>query len=166
MAAVSTWVKVVLVVVALGMLGMCAVAGAGVYFVSRHVQTSSIQAPEALREFEDARGRLGTQQPLIEIDSTERPVLTRAIADVPTAASPATVLVVKAWNPSDERIVNFRVPLWVLSVGERKVDLGVGAGSFDLRRMHIDVDDLRRIGPMLLLDLKSPSGERALIWTE
>jgi len=51
-------------------------------------------------------------------------------------------------------------------MGERKVDLGVGAESFDMRRLNLDVKDLQRIGPALVLDLKSPSGDRALVWTE
>ncbi|MBM3749605.1 MAG: hypothetical protein FJW21_00280 [Acidimicrobiia bacterium] len=163
---VPTWLKITLVVVGLGMLGMCAIAGAGVYFVSQHVNTSTVSAPDALRQFEDARAKLKDQRPLIDIDTNERVTHLRPVADIPTAPSPATTLVVMAWDPTDERIVNFRIPLWVLAMGERKVDLGVGAESFDMRRLNLDVKDLQRIGPALVLDLKSPSGDRALVWTE
>ncbi len=164
--AVPTWLKITLVVVGLGMLGMCAIAGAGVYFVSQHVNTSTVSAPDALRQFEDARAKLKDQRPLIDIDTNERVTQLRAVAEMPTAPSPATTLVVMAWDPTDERIVNFRIPLWVLAMGERKVDLGVGAESFDMRRLNLDVKDLQRIGPALVLDLNSPSGDRALVWTE
>ena len=71
-----------------------------------------------------------------------------------------------AWDPADERIVNFKVPLWVLGMGERKIDLGIGAESFDMRRLNIDVKDLERIGSVLVLDLKSSTGDRALVWTQ
>ncbi len=164
--AVPTWLKVIIVVIALGMLGMCAIAGAGVYFVSQHVSTSSMPATDALRRFEEQRAQFKEQQPVIDIDPSERVTQLRNITELPDGPTPAQTLVVMAWDPTDERIVNFEIPLWVLGIGERKIDLGVGAESLDLRKLNITAEDLRRIGPALLLDLKSPSGDRALIWTK
>lgn len=166
MAAGRTWLKIILVVIALGMLGMCAIAGAGVYFVSQHVNTSTVSASDALKQFDEARARFKDTQPLLNIDANERVSQRRPIADIPTADVKATTLVVMAWDPDDERIVNFKVPLWVLGMGERKIDLGIGAESFDMRRLNIDVKDLERIGSTLVLDLTSPSGDRALVWTQ
>lgn len=166
MASGRTWLKIILVVVALGMLGMCAIAGAGVYFVSQHVNTASISAPDALRQFDDARKKFKDVRPLLEISATEEVTQLRPISEIPTAEVKATSLMVMAWDPTDERIVNFKIPLWVLGMGERKIDLGVGAESFDMRRLNINVKDLERIGPVLVLDLKSPSGDRALVWTQ
>ena len=166
MAAGKTWLKIILVLIALGMLGMCAVAGAGVYFVSQHVNTASISAPDALRQFEDARAKFKGVRPLLEIDSNDVVTQLRTIADIPTAEVKATELMVMAWDPTDERIVNFKIPLWVLGMGERKIDLGIGAESFDMRRLKIDVKDLERIGAALVLDLKSTTGDRALVWTQ
>lgn len=166
MAAASTWLKVVLVVVALGLAGMCAIAGAGVYFVSRHVSTATVPAPDAIRQFDEARERFKDTPPLIEFDADERVSQLRPVADLPTAATPASTLVVMAWDPDDERIVNFRIPLWVLSLGDRQIDLGVGGERLDFKRLNVDVKELERIGPMLMIDLKSTSGSRALIWTE
>lgn len=166
MAAAGTWLKVILVVVALGLAGMCAIAGAGVYFVSKHVNTATVSAPDALRQFDEARARFKDAKPLIEIDADERVSQLRQVADMPTAETKATTLVVMAWDPDDERIVNFRIPLWVLSLGDRQIDLGIGAERLDFRRLNLDVKDLERIGPALMLDLKSSTGDRALIWTE
>lgn len=166
MAAGRTWLKIILVVIALGMLGMCAIAGAGVYFVSQHVNTSTVSAPDALKQFAEARAQFKDAQPLLDIDSNERVSQRRSIADIPTADIKATSLVVMAWDPTDERIVNFKIPLWVLGLGERKIDLGIGTESFDMRRLNIDVKDLERIGSVLILDLKSASGDRALVWTQ
>jgi hypothetical protein len=166
MATGKTWLKIILVVIALGMLGMCAIAGAGVYFVSQHVNTSSISATDALQQFDDARAKFKNVRPLLEIDSNEEVNQLRTMADIPTADVKATTLMVMAWDPTDERIVNFKIPLWVLGMGERKIDLGIGAESFDMRRLKIDVKDLERIGPALVLDLKAPSGDRALVWTQ
>ncbi len=166
MAAVSTWLKIVIVVIALGMLGMCAIAGAGVYFVSQTVNTGTVAAPDALRQFDEARARFKDARPLIEIDANERVSQTRPIADLPTADIPAKTLVVMAWDPENQRMVNFRIPLWILNMGEQNIELGVGAEQFDLRRLNVDVKDLERIGPALLVDLQASSGDRALIWTE
>lgn len=166
MASGRTWLKIILVVVALGMVGMCAIAGAGVYFVSQHVNTATVTAPDALKQFDQARARFKEAQPLLSIDANERVTQRKPLADMPTADVKATTLVVMAWDPDNERIVNFKVPLWVLGIGDRKIDLGIGNESFDMRRLNIDVKDLERIGSALVLDLKSPSGDRALVWTQ
>jgi hypothetical protein len=74
--------------------------------------------------------------------------------------------VIKAWDPDEGRIVNLTIPIWVLAMGKRKVDLGFGPDSFDMRRLDLDFKDIERIGPALLIDVRSRSGERVLIWTE
>ncbi len=161
------WLKILLVLFGLGLLGMCAVAGAGIYFVSKNVNMTQVPAADALKQFEEARARFKDQPPLIEFDLTsERVTQMRNVAEMPDAPTKASSLVIMAWDPTDERIVNLTIPLWVLSLGDRKIDMGVGAESFDLRRLNIDVHDLQRIGPALLVDMKSPSGDRALIWTQ
>lgn len=164
--AVKTWLKITLVVVALGMVGMCAIAGAGIYFVSKHVKTSRVSSSIALKQFDDALARFKDQKPLIEIDSHERVRRTRNAADIPTAATKATHFVIKAWDPDEGRIVNLTIPIWILAMGRKKVDLGVGRDSFDLDRLNLDFKDIERIGPVLLIDARTRTGERVLIWTE
>ena len=164
--AVKTWLKITLVVAALGMLGMCAIAGAGIYFVSKHVNTSRVSSSSAIKQFDEALARFKDQKPLIEIDSTERIRKTRDTADLPTSATKATNFVVKAWDPDEGRIVNLTIPIWILAMGKRKVDLGLGPDSFDFRRLNLDFKDIERIGPVLLIDVRTRSGERVLIWTE
>jgi hypothetical protein len=164
--AVKTWLKITLVVAALGMLGMCGIAGAGIYFVSKHVHTSRVSSSAAIKQFDEALARFKDQKPLIEIDSAERIRRTRDTADLPTSATKATHFVIKAWDPDEGRIVNLTIPIWVLAMGRRKMDLGFGPDSFDMRRLNLDFKDIERIGPALLIDVRSRSGERVLIWTE
>jgi len=166
MAAAKTWLKIVIILVALGLMGMCAIAGAGVYFVSKHVNTERVSSSDALRQFDDALARFKDQKPLIEIDSAEQIRRTRDMADLPTAATKATSLVVMAWDPDEGRIVNLKLPLWILAMGQRNVDLGVGAENFDLRRLELDFKDVERVGSILLIDVHTTTGERVLIWTE
>ncbi len=162
----KTWLKILLVVVAIGMLGMCAIAGAGIYFVSQHVNTERVSSGSALKQFDDALVPFKDQKPLIEIDASERVRRMRDLSQAPTAAVKATTLVVMAWEPDQGRIVNLKLPLWVLAMGQRKVDLGVGAETFDLRRLELDVDEITRVGALLIVDVRGRSGERVLIWTE
>lgn len=166
MSSSKTWLKVILVIVALGMLGMCAIAGAGVYFVSKHVNTERVSSSAAIKQFEDAMGRFNEKQPLIEIDANERVRRLRDLSAMPTAQVKAKNLIVMAWDPDEGRIVNFKMPLWVLSMGQNKVDLGVGNESFDLRRLELDLDEITRVGSLLILDVRARAGERVLVWTE
>lgn len=166
MATVKTWLKIVLILVGLGMAGMCAIAGAGVYFVSKHVNTTRVSTTSALKQFDDALARFKDQKPLLELDTHERVRRTRDLAEIPTAPNKATNLVVKAWDPDEGRIVNLKIPIWVLTMGRRKMDLGIGSESFDLERLNLDFKDIERVGSILLIDVRTASGERVLIWTE
>jgi len=160
------WLKILLVIVALGMLGMCGIAGVGIYFVSKHVNTERVSSGSALRQFDDALVPFKDQKPLLEIDAAERVRRLRDLSQVPTAPIKATNLIVMAWDPDEGRIVNFKLPLWVMAMGQRKVDLGVGAESFDLRRLELDINEITRVGSLLIVDVRGRSGERVLIWTE
>lgn len=166
MSSAKTWLKVIFVLIALGMLGMCAVAGAGIYFVTQHVSTSKVTSSSALKQFEEARARFEGQTPLIEIDARERVRRLRDLSAMPTASSRTTSLGVMAWNPEEERIVNLKLPLWILTMGQKKVELGMGPDSFDLRRLDLDLKELERVGPLLVVDLHTVTGERILVWTE
>jgi hypothetical protein len=166
MATVKTWLKIALILVGVGMLGMCAIAGAGVYFVSKHVNTTRVSTSSAIKQFDEALSRFKDQKPLIEIDSHERIQRNRDLAEMPTAANKAINLVIKAWDPDEGRIINLTIPIWVLSMGRRKMDLGLGKESFDLERLNLNFKDIERIGPVLLIDVHTQTGERVLIWTE
>jgi hypothetical protein len=166
MATVKTWLKIALILVGLGMLGMCAIAGAGVYFVSKHVNTARVSTSSAIKQFDEALTRFKDQKPLIEIDSHERVRRTRDLAEMPTAAVKATNLIVKAWDPDEGRIINLKIPIWVLGMGRHKMDLGLGKDSFDLERLNLNFKDIERVGSILLVDVHTQTGERILIWTE
>jgi hypothetical protein len=166
MATVKTWLKITLIIAGLGMLGMCAVAGAGVYFVSKHVNTTRVSTSSAIKQFDEALTRFKDQKPLIEIDSHDRVQRTRDLAEMPTAAVKATNLIIKAWDPDEGRVINLKIPIWVLGVGRQKMDLGLGKGSFDLERLNLNFKDIERVGSILLVDVHTQTGERVLIWTE
>ena len=166
MSSARTWIKIAIILVALGLMGMCAIAGAGIYFVSKHIDTERVTSGNALKQFDGVLARFKDQKALIEVDSSDRIRRNKDLSEFPTGATKATRLVVMAWDPDEGRIVNVKIPIWVLTMGQQKVDLGIGAESLDLRRMDLDFKEVERIGSILLIDVHTRGGERVLIWSE
>jgi hypothetical protein len=165
MASKKTWIWIIVGVVGACVLGVVALAGVGVYFVSQHVSAKRSTPADALQAVEAARAFFKDQPPLLELDSFGRPQPTRPFASLPTSATKPSELWVLAWNADDEKLVKLSVPFWILRFGRRKLDVNSGDSGFDLDRLHLDINELERIGPTLILDLRHPNGERVLVWT-
>lgn len=162
----KTWIWIIVGVLAVCVLVMLAIAGAGVYFVASHIDTRVSSSTDANVEFDKARALLNNQKPLFELDSRERPRLTREIASLPTATAKPEYLWILAFDPDRQgRLVRINLPFWLLRLGRKKIQV-MDRGEFDLSRLNIDVADLERIGPQLLVDHRSNSGERVLVWTK
>jgi hypothetical protein len=160
----KTWLWIILGFVGVCVLGMSVVAGAGIYFVSKHINVRATSSAGALKTFETARARFNSQQPLIELDAFEHAREVRRIADLPTSDVKPNDLHVLVWKASDNQLVNVSVPFWVLRLGRQKMDFA--GPDFDFDQLHINPADLERIGPALVLDYRRTSGERVLIWTQ
>ena len=61
-------------------------------------------------------------------------------------------------NPDRQRLVKVSLPFWVLKFGKQKID--IMEGGFDFQRLQLDVNELQRVGPILLFDYRSNGGER------
>jgi hypothetical protein len=174
MAAQRTWVWVVAGICGVGLLMLIGLAGAGVYFVTRHISTEPSTSAEAIRAFEAVRAAFPDQKPLYELDNRERPTMTRPIRELPTSPKKPEQLRVLAWDPHDERLVRISLPFWILRMHKAKmgplVDVGErrdrGDSSFDLEHLELDGQQLERIGPALVLDYRGGDGVRVLLWTQ
>jgi len=166
MASAKTWLWIIVGFVGVCVLGLFAIAGTGVYFVSRHIQVRPTTSANALQTFDAARARFKTEQPLIEIDEFEHPRSARRLADVPTSTVKPTDLHVLVWKADENKLINLSVPFWILRFGRQKMKLAGEGGGFNVERLNLDVPELERIGPALVLDFRPPSGERVLIWTQ
>lgn len=166
MASKKSWILVIVGILGVCVLALVVVAGAGVYFVTRHIHTQRAETTDAMKSLDRARARFRNQQPLIEVDSTGRPSVSTPLAELPAGTTQPTDLMVLAWNPDDGRVVTVTLPFWLLRLGHRKIDLMNGDREFDLDRLNLDVDQLQRIGPRLVFDWRRPTGERVLIWTQ
>lgn len=168
--AVRTWVWVVIALVGIAVLGLILLVGAGVYFVAREVDARPASKVSAEQEFEKERARFGDQKPLIDIDEEDRAIDTTFDPNQPAARTRPEYMVVMAWDPEDERLVRVRLPFWLLRLGSRgergSINLGSSGRQITFERLHLSVQDLERLGPALIIDHKSPHGERVLIWTQ
>ena len=161
-----TWIWIVVIVLGLCVTAMMAVAGAGIYFVSNHIDFKQTNVSDVGRTFDEVRATFKEQKPLFEIDSFERAKAVRPLSEIPTSTVKPKDLWIQAWDADKERLVKISVPFWLLRLGKRKMDFANGGESFDLDRLNIDVSELERIGPTIVFDFRAPSGDRVLLWTQ
>ena len=163
----KTWIWIIVAGVAVCVIAMLAVAGAGIYFVATHIETKAASIGEASLEFDRARAQLGEQKPLFELDQRERLHLTRQLTSLPTSTAKPQYLWILVWDPDREgHLVKFNVPFWMLRFGRRHFQVTEDSSGFSLEQLNLDINQLERVGPQLLVDLRSPSGERVLVWTK
>lgn len=166
MASRKTWIWIGVAVAGTGVLALLAVAGAGVYFVSRHVHTDASSPAEAFQSFDTVAATFAGRRPLYELDAQQKPQLTTPYTALPTSRLKATDLWVQAWDPDDQRLIRLSLPFWLLRFGDRKMRVMRDEGGFDFRELTLDVDELARIGPTLILDYRNQDGVRVLLWTK
>ena len=159
-----TWLWILLTVVGLCVVAVIAVAGFGMYFVRSHVSTATITPTQAFKTFDAAGARFKDARPVFEVDDRRHPRLTRKLSDMPSSSEKADYVWILAWDPDKQRLVKVSLPFWVLKFGRQKID--IMDGGFDIERLQLDVNELHRVGPVLLFDYKSANGERVLIWTQ
>lgn len=163
---VKTWVWVVAGIVIFGILGIIAMAAAGLWFVKSHVNIQSTTTAVAAADFQTIRARFANQKPLIELD--ERGRFLRANPDRPalaTAKSPDNLYVL-AFDPDDERIVRVTIPFWLLRMKAGGTTIDFNGNSMDLEDLKLTVEDLERFGPTLIVDHRETSGDRVLVWSQ
>lgn len=159
-----TWLWIVLAALGLCVIFVIAIAGIGLYFVSSHVSTKTSTTAEAFSAFDAARAPFQDLPPVYEVDDRERVKQVRKIAELPDGKTRAHQMQVLVWDADRERLVKVSVPFWVLRMGHQKID--IANSPFEIERMQLDVKELERVGPVLLLDLRSRGGQRVLIWTQ
>jgi hypothetical protein len=161
---VKTWVWVVVGIVVCGILGVIAMAAAGLWFVKSHVDIRSTTVAAATEDFQAIRQRYASMKPLIELD--ERGHFLRANADRPAGTQRPQTLNIMAFDPDDGKVVRMELPFWILRLKSGGTKFDIGRSNVDLARMRITVEDLERYGPILILDQKDTDGSRVLVWSQ
>lgn len=166
---VKTWVWVVLAVVIVGTLGVIAIAGIGVYFFSQHIDTKTASPAVAARDFEQVTTRFTGQKPVIELDEQGRYLRSNRDRPAPQNAKPPDTLEIMAFDPDDGRIVHINIPFWLLRMKSRGMSgttIDINGNRVNLEDLKLTVEDLERFGPALIVDHRSHSGERVLVWSQ
>ena len=161
---VKAWVWIVVGVVVLGILGVIAMAAAGLWFVKSHVNVRSSTQAVASADFQTIRARFANQKPLIELD--ERGNFLHANTDRPTNPQRPETLTILAFDSHDEKVVRVELPFWLLRLKRGGSRFEVGGNNVDLAKLRLTVEDLERFGPTLILDQKDTDGSRVLVWTQ
>src|SRR4029450_11754001 len=76
----KTWIWILVACGAVCIVGLLAMATAGVIFVSHHIQARTSTGADASRRFEAAKAPFKDQRPLFELDQRERVRLTRELS--------------------------------------------------------------------------------------
>lgn len=159
----KTWIWIVVSILGVGFLCVAAIAGFGFYFISHNVKATKSTSTEAFKAFDDARKPFNDMQPLFVLDHDE-PKMTRPLETLPAGATRPQTMYILAWDPEKERLARVSMPFWMLRLGRKKIDLT--SGGFDFERLQLDVEQLERVGPILLFDYRPQSGQRVLVWTQ
>ena len=159
-----TWLWILLAFMALCILGIIAIAGAGLYFARQHFQSKTVTASQAFKEFDEARAPFKDAKPIFEIDAREHPKQVKRLTELPTSKTRAEHMRILVFDDDRGKLVQLSLPFWLLRMGKQKIDLADEA--FDLERLQLDVKELERVGPVLLLDYRPRGGQRVLIWTQ
>jgi len=166
MAKARTWILIILAGIGVLVVVLLVLAGVSTYWVMSHIKTNPATATSAVKTFEQERAQFGAQQALLSLDELENAAAVQKKVDaLPAGSALASTMEILVWAPNSERTVRISLPFWLLKLGRKNINIG-GADSFDFERLQVDVNQLERIGPKLIVDLERPGGERVLVWTK
>src|SRR6516165_2958056 len=114
---VPTWVWVIVATAALAVLGVIALAAAGLWFVRSHVNVQPTTVAAATTDFQTIRERFANQKPLIELD--DRGNFVHANTDRPNGTKQPDSLNVMAFDAREEHEVRVEIPFWILRLKTR-----------------------------------------------
>jgi len=164
----KTWVSVLIAaVIVVFVLAVAAVGGAA-FFIRSHVNTQFTPRQNAEEQFTQARARFAGQQPLVEIQAGDQPVLHRDVQPNAKPGIPLLSVRVLAYDRASGKLVRVSIPFWLLRLAPSQgfsflSDSGI---DVDTDRLHLTLDDVERRGPGLILDTKDRDGSRVLVWAE
>jgi hypothetical protein len=162
---VKTWVWVIVGIAVVCVLGVVAMFAIGLYFFSQNVESRTTSPAAATREFEAIKAGFPGQAPLIELDrngDVRRTHTDRAPSASTTSPKHLNVL---AFDRSQGRIVQFRLPFWMLRMkADTTIDLN--GNRMNLEDLRLTVEDLERYGPSVIVDHVANDGDRVLVWSK
>jgi hypothetical protein len=154
----------------LGVLVFLAIAAAtfGSVFLGSWTSVQEVVPAEIDKFFVEALREAGGGTPYIEIEQSGTAVVHHEQETV--GAELFETLTLLAWAPGDEKVLRVDYPRWFVRLKTSTfVNLGtiVAAARKDWNHLDLSISygDLLKRGPGLLLDHRSQSGARIVLWT-
>ena len=156
------WVKVTLSLAAVAALLFTVLAGAGAYYVFRHLDTRSAAEADTKDDFDAIRTKFKDRAPLVEIRNLASAdlVINRAVHP---QGKRATTVHVMTWSAEESQFLRTDVPVWLTRFSSINIlsHLGIAPQKF-----RLTAEDLERYGPGIVVDYKQPGRNQVLIWLE
>lgn len=162
----KTWIWVIVAIAVVGIVGLIAMAAAGMYFFARHVQSTEASPAVASRSFDEVRAKFANQKPLIEMDERGDFLRSNLDRERPSNPAPIEAMHVMIFDPDDGRLVRFSIPWWLIRLQSGHGRISFDSGDMKLRELRITPEDLERFGPTLIVNHQSAQGERVLVWSQ
>ena len=161
-----TWVIALVSIAALAVFGTVVLIGLGVYVFMSNVDIEDATPETAALSFREARAPFIGNDPLIRLTRENGKVRAEVLRrDRPSEVLPESLHVL-VWDPSDERLVNVRIPLWLLRFGTNAmVDFAEADGDV-VGDLDLSLEDIDYHGPGLVLDYQDADRERVLLWAQ
>jgi hypothetical protein len=163
---VKTWVWVILAALVACVVAVIAIAGAGFYFFTRHIQTHTVTAAAASRDFDAVKARFAGQKPLVELDRRGNFLRSNPERQPLQNGRVPEHLFVMAFDPDDGREVRIEIPYWLLRLKTGGGHIDFNGNRMNLEDLRLSVSDLERFGPTLIVDHSSAEGNRVLVWSQ
>ena len=129
---------------------------------------STLTAAEADTRLTEALAAAGGSAPYLQVEADRTVVLRRDLE--PPQPAPVGRLHLLAWIPERSKMLEVRVPAWFVRL-KSGPSFGLAALASEFAdelggAQPIQMEDLQRRGPGLLLDLPLDGGGRLLLWSE
>jgi hypothetical protein len=161
-----TWIIALVSIAALAVTGTVTLIGLGVYAFVSNVDIEDATSESADATFEEALARLAGDEPLIHVARVDGRIQAEVRRRDQANNTPPESLHVMVWDPDDERLVNIRIPLWLLRFGDNAtVDFSAAEGDI-VGDLDLTLADIDHHGPGLVLDFQDAGRERVLLWAE
>lgn len=156
------WVPIVGGVVALlVLLGIVATTISIVWLRERTTLSRDVSVTRASEAFAAAAQRFADPRPAIELGDDRRP---RPATGTPRR-NPGSIgeLRVLAWGAKEQALADVTLPLWLLRLKSGPIVFGSYVSGLDDRGVRLTAEEIERLGPGVLIDLTTPSGDRVLV---
>ena len=161
--ATRRWMPIVAgLAVSLASLAIGAVVVSVAWFRENTTLERGVDASRMEDAFAAAARRFPDPRPGLEVGEGRRPRPAQRAAR--TNPGQVTTLHVLAWDPAERALADVALPMWLVRLKSEPFALGAYVTGLDDHRVQFTAAEIERLGPGVLVDYTSPSGERVLLF--